>query len=139
MPTAICSAVNASLRVRAVVVPCSAIVTAVDRLAETLPAASLAQAYASLSPEAEKVKVVGALVVHPTAPEEGTEDVSVIRYPANFTESVAVRLVTGTEREVAVAGIVKVLTTGAAVSGRVMVTVSERLEDTFPAASLAQA
>ena len=46
---------------------------------------------------------------------------------------------TGTVRLVAVAGRVKVLTVGAVVSGRVMVTVALRLAETLPAASLAQA
>ena len=53
--------------------------------------------------------------------------------------SVAVNEETATVKDVAVVGIVKALTTGTVVSGRVMATVSDRLEDTLPAASLAQA
>ena len=53
--------------------------------------------------------------------------------------SVAARPDTGTVSVVAVAGSVKVPTVGAATSGRVMVTVAVRADETLPAASLAQA
>ena len=51
----------------------------------------------------------------------------------------AVNEETATIRDVAAVEIVKALTVGAVVSGWVMVTVAERFEETFPAASLAQA
>ena len=53
--------------------------------------------------------------------------------------SVAASPDTGTVSEVAVAGRVKAPTVGAATSGRVMVTVAVRADETLPAASLAQA
>ena len=47
----------------------------------------------------------------------------------------AVKLVTLTISDVALAGMVKAVTVGAVVSARVTVTAALRLEDTFPAAS----
>ena len=49
------------------------------------------------------------------------------------------KLATGIVRLVLVAGRVKLLTTGAVVSGRVMTTVALLRSETLPAASLAQA
>jgi hypothetical protein len=51
----------------------------------------------------------------------------------------AVKVETGTIRDVDVAGMAKAVTVGAVVSGRVMMTPALLLADTFPAASLAQA
>ncbi len=53
--------------------------------------------------------------------------------------SVAVNEVIATVRELEVAGMVKVVTVGRVVSGRVMVVLALRLVDTLPAASLAHA
>ncbi len=53
--------------------------------------------------------------------------------------SVALKPETATVRLLAVAGMEKALMLGTVVSGRVMVTEAERLAETFPAASLAQA
>ena len=52
--------------------------------------------------------------------------------------SVAVKVVIATVSEVELAGIVNPVTTGAVVSGRVIVIVALRGAETFPAASLAQ-
>jgi hypothetical protein len=49
----------------------SVIVTLALRLAETLLAASLAQAYRVLEPAVGKVYAVGAVAAHPAAPAEG--------------------------------------------------------------------
>jgi hypothetical protein len=67
---------------------------------------------------------------------------SFTRYPVTPTASVAVRVVIDTVNELAVAGIVKPVTTGAVVSpvgGSVMVTPALKLFDTLPAASFAHA
>ena len=54
-------------------------VTVAVRADETLPAASLAQAYAVLLPSPEKVKLVGAVALHPVTLAAGAVALSVIR------------------------------------------------------------
>ena len=66
-------------------------------------------------------------------------DDSVTRYPVTAVLSVAVKVVTGTVKEDEVGGTTKAVTVGAVVSARVIVTLSFKGAETFPAASLAQA
>jgi len=94
----------------------SAIVTAVLLLAETLPAASLAQAKTVHVPLVEKTKVVGAVANQPTASAVGEVELSVIKYPVTPILSVAVNALTETESDAAVAGMLKVFTVGAIAS-----------------------
>jgi len=111
-------------------------------LLDTLPAASFAHAYSVFAPCVAKVWLVGAVALQPPAVAAGFADVSVRRYPVTPTASVAVRLVIDTVNELAVAGMLNAVTTGAVVSpvgGRVMVTLSLMLLDTLPAASFAHA
>ncbi len=89
-----------------------------------------------------KVKLVGAAAVHPVAKAVGLVADSVTLWPVTATLSVAVKAEIGTVNELEVAGMLNVLTVGGVVSdvgGRVIVHVSLRLVDTFPAASFAQA
>ena len=79
------------------------------------------------------------MALQPAAEAEGIDELSVTRYPVTPVASVAVKVVIATVSEVEVAGIVNPVTTGAVVSGRVIVIVSLRGAETFPAASLAQA
>ena len=82
-------------------------------LFDTLPAASLTQAYKVLLPAAEVACDVGAVVDHPAAEAAGVVAVSVTIYPVTATLSVAVKRVIGTLREAAVEGIANPVTVGA--------------------------
>jgi hypothetical protein len=108
-------------------------------LADTLPAASFAHAYNVLVPAVPKVYDVGAVLDHPLVAGEGALDDSPTMYPVTSRLSVAVKLVIGTVRVLAVAGTENAVTVGAVVSGSVMVMETLWLVDTLPAASLAQA
>ena len=90
-------------------------------------------------PAVVQVYDAGALADQPLAVAKGLVDDSLTMYPVTNTLSVAVRLLTATVSEVAVAGTVKVFTVGAVVSVSVIVTLALLLADTLPAASLAQA
>ena len=82
---------------------------------------------------------MGTVADHPLPVAEGVVDDSLTMQPVTPTLSVAVKLVIGTVRLVAVAGMVKAVTVGAVVSERVMVTEALLLVDTLPAASLPHA
>ena len=89
-------------------------------------------------PADEKVKLVGAVALHPADPAEGAEALSVIRKPVTPMLSVAEIPDTGTVREADVAGSAKLVTVGAVTSGRVMVTEAVLADETLPAASFTQ-
>ena len=73
------------------------------------------------------------------AAADGFVDVSVTMYPVTPTLSVAVNDVIGTVNDVDVDGMSNDVTVGSSVSGSVIVVVSLRLSDTFPAPSFAHA
>ena len=90
-------------------------------LADTLPAASFAQAYAVLMPDPPNVNVAGADAVHPEDDAKGGDDDSVIRYPVTaLSGSVTVKEPTLTVGDVEEAGSVNDVIVGAVVSARVV-------------------
>jgi hypothetical protein len=115
------------------------IVTEALALADTLPAASLAQAYSVLAPALAKVYETGTVADHPLAVADGVVADSLMKYPVTATLSVAVKVAMGTVSVVAVAGMVKAVMVGGVASDSVIVTAAVMLADTLPAASLAQA
>ena len=117
----------------------SVMVTLLLRAADTLPAASLVQAYAVRAPSAEKVNEEGATALQPGIFAAGAEALSVTRYPVTLKLSLAANEEMPTVSEFALAGMEKELIAGAAVSGSVIVTLLLRPADTLPAASLVQA
>jgi len=94
----------------------SVIRTEALRLAETLPAASLAQAYRVLEPVELNPYVAGAEAVQPGADSSGEELDSVMIYPATPTLSVAVKLVIDSVNPLELEGTVKAETVGEMVS-----------------------
>ena len=88
--------------------------TVAERLEDTLPARSLAQAYICFDPADDTICVVGTGNTHPeTATGEGLVDDSVIIYPVTPNESVASNVVIGIVREEEVVGMVKEVIRGA--------------------------
>ena len=85
------------------------------------------------------LKLVGAVADQLESLKLGVVDDSVRIYPVTPILSDAVNVVIGIVNEVAVAGIVKAVTVGAVVSGKVITTESLSEVETLPAASFAQA
>ena len=109
------------------------------RLAETLPAASLAHAYSVFAPAVVNVYELGAEADQPAADADGAMLDSFASKPVTPTLSDAVKLVIGTVSEADVAGMVNPVTVGATLSASVTVTLALRFAETLPAASLAHA
>jgi len=82
------------------------------------------------------VKDAGGVPDQPLADGSGGVALVVIIYPVTPTLSVAVNPDTGTVSDVEVVGMLKAVTAGGVVS---MLTIALGLDDTLPAASLAQA
>ena len=88
-------------------------------------------------PSDEKVKLVGAVALHPVEPAEGPVALSVIRKPVTPMLSVAENPETGTVKEADVAGSAKLFMIGNIVSGTILFTETVTKEDCveFPALS----
>lgn len=76
---------------------------------------------------------------HPAAVAVGGSELSVIRYPVIPTLSLTLKLTIGTVSDVDVLGKANLITVGAVVSGKVMVTVADFPAETLPEASLVHA
>ena len=112
--------------------------TVADLAAETLPFASLTQAYTVFVPLDENTNLEGIELFQPAVVAVGFAALSVSRYPATPILSAAVNVDTCTVVDADDEGILKPVITGAVVSGRVMVTEAVLADDTLPAASFTQ-